>query len=177
MTSIMIRPGLVLVLVDLQRWIVDMALAPITGSQVAAASERLRAAFTAAGAPVVLVRYLRVDGADGGAAAARNLFVPQVAPRAHDHVVTKHGLDAFEATDLAGHLQGIGADTVVVAGIATEHGVEATIDGAIKAGFDVVVVADATAGGSAERHTAALARAVEAGATPCFVDEVLAPSP
>ncbi|MDN5932343.1 MAG: cysteine hydrolase [Pseudonocardia sp.] len=173
----MIRPGLVLVLVDLQRWIVDMALAPITGSQVAAASERLRAAFTAAGAPVVLVRYLRGDGADGGAAAAPNLFVPQVAPRAHDHVVTKHGLDAFEATDLAGHLQGIGADTVVVAGIATEHGVGATIEGAIKAGFDVVVVADATAGGSAERHTVALARAVEAGARACFVDEVLAPTP
>lgn len=173
MPGITPSPKTALVLVDLQHWIVEMALAPISGRAVADAAARLRDGFAAAGAPVVLVRYLRSDGGDGGAAAAPNQFVPQVAARADEHTVTKSGLDAFEGTDLDRHLRTLGVDTVVLAGISTAHGVGATAATAVRSGYVVAVVADATASVSDQEHTYALDRVAAAGAKVCAVADLV----
>ncbi|MFJ5925410.1 cysteine hydrolase family protein [Kitasatospora sp. NPDC092948] len=148
-----------LVLIDLQHWIVGMPWAPTGGSAVVAACAALRESFAAADPEsVVLVRYLRADGRDGGAGAPANQLVPALAPRPGEHLVTKHGLDAFEGTDLHARLQGLGVTRVVVAGLSTAHGVAATAARAVALGYETVVAEDATASQSAAEHRHALAR-------------------
>ncbi|MEU3840455.1 cysteine hydrolase [Streptomyces sp. NPDC028635] len=161
----MTRARTALVLIDLQRWIVDMPWQPISGDAVADACGRLREhAADTGSSTVVLVRYVRADGADGGVGAAPNQLVPACAPRAGDHVVTKNGLDAFEGTDLDGILRREGVTEVVVAGLSTAHGVAATAATAVRLGYDVVVVSDATASVSEAQHREALDRLAASGA-------------
>lgn len=153
-----------LVLVDLQHWIVDMPWAPTTGTDVVEACARLRESFAAADPQsVVLVRYLRADGRDGGAAAPANHIVPALAPRPAEHLLTKNGLDAFEGTDLHEHLRGLGITRLVIAGLSTAHGVAATATRAVALGYQVVVASDATASVSLAEHTSALHRLGELG--------------
>ncbi|BFU47851.1 cysteine hydrolase family protein [Krasilnikovia sp. MM14-A1004] len=146
-----------LIVVDLQHWIVDMGLAPISGKDVVEKSVVVRDAFRAAGSPVILVRYLREDGLDGGATAPANQIVDALDPQLAEHVVTKHGLDAFAGTDLQRLLTRLGVRGVVVTGISTAHGVAATARTAVLLGLDVVVVPDATASVTATEHAATLA--------------------
>lgn len=146
-----------LVLVDLQQWIVSLDLAPLSGGEVAEHGAALRRRFREAGRPTVLVRYLRLDGSDGGADGPAASFVAELAPQPEDHVVTKYGLDAFEGTDLDEHLRQAGVDTVVIAGIATAHGVAATARGALARGYTAIVVTGATTSLSAAEHTRAIA--------------------
>ncbi|MFF9082930.1 cysteine hydrolase family protein [Streptomyces rubiginosohelvolus] len=161
----MTRAHTALVLVDLQRWIVDRPWQPVSGAAVADACGRLRDHFAAAdSAAVVLVRYVRADGADGGLAAAPNQFVPACAARAGEHVVTKHGLDAFEGTDLHDHLRQTGVTKLVLAGLTTAHGVASTAATALRLGYEVTVVSDATASESDAQHREALDRLTALGA-------------
>lgn len=162
-----------LVRVDLQRWIVDTEWEPAGGEEVVAACGRLREHFTT----VVLVRYVRADGADGGISADANRLVPGAGPRAGDHVVTKHGLDAFEGTELAGVLRRERITEVVVAGLSTAHGVAATATTALRLGHGVVVVEDATASPDTARHREALDRLTALGARTARVAELTAPRP
>ena len=148
------RSHTALVLVDLQRWIVELPLGPRGGPAVVEACERLRTALSAAEAEVVLVRYARADGRDGGPAAPATQLMLPILPG--DHVVTKYGQDAFEGTDLHRHLTRQGVTTVVIAGIATAHGVAATARTAATLGYRTLVVEDATASSSAAEHRAAL---------------------
>ena len=163
----------VLVLVDLQQWIVEMALAPIGGPEVVEQCVRLRAAFDDAVAPVVLVRYLREDGRDGGPTAAPNQFVAPLQPGQGEHVVTKNGLDAFQGTRLVAHLRDLGASSLVIAGISTAHGVGATATTAVALGYEVTVVSDATSSSSTEEHLAALDTLSAAGVKIATVDQLL----
>ncbi|CAL9559211.1 hypothetical protein SUDANB176_04608 [Streptomyces sp. enrichment culture] len=164
-----------LVLIDLQQWIVDMPWRPVGGDVVAAACARLRAHCTDTGSSTaVLVRYVRADGADGGVDAAPNRLVPGCAPRAGDHLVTKHGLDAFEGTGLHGILRREGVTEVVVAGLSTAHGVASTAETALRLGHDVAVVGDATASVDDAQHHEALDRLTALGARTVRVAELLA---
>lgn len=151
-----------------------MPWAPIAGSEVVDACVRLREGFAKAEAPTVFVRYLRADGGDGGPAAQPNQFVPEIEPGPGEHLVTKNGLDAFESTDLADHLRGLGVTTVVIAGLSTAHGVAATAATAVASGYDVVVASDATASVSGAEHTGALDQLAGLGVTVCSVEDVLA---
>ncbi|MFG2947432.1 cysteine hydrolase family protein [Streptomyces adustus] len=161
----MTRARTALVLVDLQRWIVDMPWQPIGGEAVTEACARLREHFADTGSStVVLVRYVRADGADGGVGAAANLLVPGLEPRDGEQLVTKHGLDAFEGTDLHDRLRGAGVTDVVIAGLSTAHGVAATAATAVRLGYGVVVVSDATASVDEAQHREALDRLTALGA-------------
>ncbi|MBN0044349.1 cysteine hydrolase [Streptomyces actuosus] len=170
----MTRAHTALVLIDLQRWIVDMPWQPVDGATVADACGRLREHFAHdTDATVVLVRYVREDGADGGAGAAPNQLVPACAPHPGDHLVTKHGLDAFEGTSLQELLRGEGVTSVVVAGLSTAHGVAATAATAVRLGYDTAVVTDATASQSQAQHQEALDRLVALGARPVLVADLV----
>ncbi|MFS4092715.1 cysteine hydrolase family protein [Streptomyces sp. AF1A] len=171
----MTRARTALVLIDLQRWIVDMAWQPIGGDAVVDACARLRDHFAhTRSETVVLVRYARADGADGGIGAAPNQLVPACAPRPGDHVVTKHGLDAFEDTELHDVLRRAEVTEVVVAGLSTAHGVASTAATAVRLGYGVVVVSDATASVSEAEHRAALDRLTALGARTAAVADLLA---
>jgi nicotinamidase-related amidase len=72
--------------------------------------------------------------------------------------VTKRHWGAFHGTDLDLLLRRRGVRTIVLAGIATNIGVESTARSAHEHGYDLVVVEDATTGNSAEMHAFAFER-------------------
>jgi nicotinamidase-related amidase len=72
-------------------------------------------------------------------------LVARVAPRDGEPVVLKEAYSAFQGTDLAERLRGLGVKRVAVAGAATEMCVFQTAMDAQQAGLEVVVRADASA--------------------------------
>ncbi|KJS59750.1 cysteine hydrolase family protein [Streptomyces rubellomurinus] len=176
MTTTAFPSGTALVLVDLQHWIVSRPVAPHSGAAVVRAAARLKAAFEAAGRPVVLVRHARLDGSDGGPDSHVNRFAAEVAARPGNEVVTKYTISAFAGTDLDALLRRLGATALVVAGIATEYGVGETVRGAVSLGHPVTVVEDAVSALSAPAHTAALAALRGLGVTVTSTDELIGPA-
>ncbi|WP_030244707.1 cysteine hydrolase family protein [Streptomyces sp. NRRL S-350] len=173
-TPAALAPGTALVLVDLQHWIVNRPSAPLTGAAVVRSAARLKDAFESAGLPVVLVRYARTDGSDGGPDSAFNRFAPDVAARPGNEVVTKYGIDAFDGTDLADRLRRLGATALVVAGITTEYGVGESVRTAVTLGYPTTVVEDAVTALAAPAHTAALQAFRDLGVTVTDTDALLA---
>ena len=153
-----------LVLVDLQRGVVRLPVAPHTADEVLANADRLAAAFREAGATVILVRVsFSPDGADALKAetdepSRRTEFPPgwdeivDGLREPGDLVVTKRQWGAFHGTDLDLHLRRRGIDTVVLGGIATNMGVESTARDAYECGYEQVFVEDACASFSEEMH-------------------------
>jgi nicotinamidase-related amidase len=160
-----------LILIDLQHRILGMhAWEPRTASAVVAACARLREGFT----DVVLVRHLPADGPDGGPQAPADQLHERVAPGPDDLLVVKHGLDAFEGTDLGARLGALGITDVVIAGLSTAHGVAATARTALASGYRVTLVSDATTTVSAAEQDRVLGLFAQAGAEVRTTEEVLA---
>lgn len=166
MASLELDPGsIALVLIDLQRGIAAMPTAPYTGHDVVAEAAELARRFRQRGALVVLVH---VDpGVDGKLMPSpqtdvprpsrsfspdRSEFVPELTPEDHDVVVTKHQPSAFYATDLEVQLARRGIRTIVLGGVATNIGVEATAREAYERGYEQVFVEDAMTARDAELH-------------------------
>ncbi|WP_067650637.1 cysteine hydrolase [Nocardia harenae] len=63
-----------------------------------------------------------------------------------------HGMAPFTGTDLDATLRGLRADTVVLAGVSTNIALPGAATEAIAHGYDVILVEDCTAGGTAETH-------------------------
>ena len=159
-------PTTALILIDLQNGIVGYPLAPYAGEAVVAQGKQLARRFRAAGAPVVLVNV--AFSADFGDALRSPVDQPPQAPpggfpegwsylvdglaEPHDLRVTKRQWGAFYGTELDLQLRRRGVTTVVVAGIATNMGVESTARAAHEHGYAVVLVEDATTSLSTEMH-------------------------
>lgn len=161
-----------LILIDLQNGIVAMPTEPLAGTVVLARGKELAQRFRAAGAPVVLVNVafspdfgdaLRtpVDQppqlppgglSEGWSTLAEGLAEPS------DIRITKRQWGAFYGTELDLQLRRRGVTTVVIAGIATNIGVESTARAAHEHGYAVVLAEDATTGRSAEMHAFAFQR-------------------
>ncbi|MFI2200879.1 cysteine hydrolase family protein [Streptomyces sp. NPDC020192] len=160
-----------LILVDLQHWILGMhPWEPTPAPALVDACARLRTGFT----DVVLVRHLHADGSGGGPEAPANQLHELIAPGPDDLLVVKHGLDAFEGTDLDARLAALGITDVVIAGLSTAHGVAATARTALASGYRVTLVSDATATVSAAEQDRVLGRFARAGAAVRTTEEVLA---
>jgi nicotinamidase-related amidase len=155
-----------LVLIDLQKGIVAMPVAPRSGAEVVAASVRLVAALRDAGALMVFVRVATSpDGGDAlnpatdqppAAPASRPPdwadLVPELGVQPGDVVITKRQWGAFYGTELDLQLRRRNIRTIVLAGIATHIGVESTARDAYERGYHQVFVEDAMASPSAEAH-------------------------
>ena len=160
-----------LVLIDLQNGIVGMKLAPRSGDQVVIGASRLAARFRAAGGLVVLVRVAFADDfADApGQAVDQPLSLPPggIPPgwstlvdglRAPgDIVITKRHWGAFHGTELDLQLRRRGIGSIVLAGIATNFGVESTARSAWEHGYAVILAEDICTSPSAELHDMAVA--------------------
>ncbi|HEX9160387.1 MAG TPA: hydrolase [Thermoanaerobaculia bacterium] len=159
-------PSTALVLIDLQRGIVQRQTAPYPASEVVTRAARLAQRFREHGAPVVLVHVTysadgsdrlkqRVDSPQPVPAQVPPDFgeiVPELKQQASDIVITKRQWGAFYGTDLDLQLRRRGVDTIVIGGIATNFGVESTARAAWEHAYQVVFIEDAMAGLSAEAH-------------------------
>ena len=160
-----------LVVIDLQRGIAAMPTVPHSNDDVPARSAQLADAFRAKQALVVLVR---VDPGPGGILFPRPItdvqrpplggspdfaeIVPEMGPKPGDVIVTKHHPCAFNGTDLDIQLRRRGIQTIVLCGIATNVGVEATARIGFEYGYNLVFADDAMAARDAELHTASVSK-------------------
>ena len=151
-------PNTAVIIVDLQKGIVGLPSIPAIGDVIGCAY-KLADAFRARGLPVVLVN---VAGSAPGRterphqAAARpegwTDFIPELDRQPSDLVVTKRSWGAFASTDLEARLKALGVTQVVIAGVATGTGVEATARQAYEQGFNVTLATDAMTDMRPEAH-------------------------
>ncbi|HEX4575396.1 MAG TPA: hydrolase [Gemmatimonadales bacterium] len=154
-----------LVLIDLQRAILERPVAPNTAKDVLARAVRLAASFRARAAAVALVRVSYSSAGTDVLGQRRDLPAPamarergwdELAPELgrdeRDILITKHQWGAFYGTALDLQLRRREVRTIVLGGIATNFGVESTARDAFERNYELVFVEDAMAGLTAEAH-------------------------
>jgi nicotinamidase-related amidase len=155
-----------LVITDLHKGALSMPFAPYPAGDILDRACALARRFRAAGAPVFIANmdwgaefgdrtwpsvdrpiHPPADGFPSGwSDPAEGLTEPG------DILVTKHQWDAFHGTDLDVHLRRRGVRTIVLAGVATNFGVEGAARAGRDHGYEVVVVEDASTSITAEMH-------------------------
>ena len=144
-----------LVLIDLEHGIVGRDLAPYKGADVVKQCARLADAVRKAGGTVVYVHVLLHEilnlpadkpsmppGAPPPPASASEI-VPEAGVTAQDVIVVKRQRGAFYGTDLDQQLRRRAISTIIMAGIATNVGVESTARVAFDMGYHLVFAEDA----------------------------------
>jgi nicotinamidase-related amidase len=153
-----------LVVIDLQKGIVGRALEPHTSTEVVTRSVQVARALRAQGGLVVWVRVaigeilslpvdapMRDPNAPPPPAEASEL-VAELERQPEDVVITKRQWGAFYGTELEQMLRRHGVRTILMAGIATNMGVESTARAAFDQGYELVFVEDAMATMKTEMH-------------------------
>ena len=173
-------PVTALIVVDLQRGLMDATFIHPIGDIVTRA-QSLVAAFRRHRLPIALVN---VDGtAPGRTERARQVqpfpggwtdLLPELGRQPDDIAVTKRTWGAFASTDLEHQLKRRGVTQVVISGVATGTGVEATARQAYEAGFNVTLAVDAMTDARPGAHDYSIAhvfpRLGETGATQAIID-------
>jgi nicotinamidase-related amidase len=152
-------PNTALIVIDLQKGIVHGNFIHPIG-EIVERTRQLIDVFRAKKLPVVLVNVAgRAPGrteqgprrnpsfADGWTD-----FLPELNRQPGDIVVTKRSWGAFATTDLERQLKARGVTQVVVTGVATSAGVEATARQAYEQGFNVSLALDAMTDVREEAH-------------------------
>lgn len=132
-----------LLVVDVQRAVVDWSDPASEGEKVLANIRQLLSKARAAGAPVVYVQH---DGEEDGRLAVGKQgweIHPSVAPETGEHVVRKRASDSFYETTLREDLEARGIGHLVVVGCRTQYCVDTTCRSATTHGFDVTLASDA----------------------------------
>jgi nicotinamidase-related amidase len=156
-------PKTAIVVIDLQKGIVALPTVHPT-ADVISRSRSLADAFRARRLPVVLVNV--AGGAPGRTEQPRHAgpfpdgwtdLVPELNRQPGDIAVTKWTWGAFSSTDLERQLKARGVTQVVITGVATGTGVEATARQAYEAGFNITLAIDAMTDMRAEAHAYSIA--------------------
>jgi len=152
-------PLTALIVIDLQKGIAGFPTAhPL--SEVIARTRELIDAFRSRNLPVVLVNVAgrpqgrTEQGPRNGHALASGWteLLPELGQQPSDMLVTKRSWGAFATTDLEARLKGRGVTQVVIAGVSTSVGVEATARQAYEQGFHVTLALDAMTDVREEAH-------------------------
>ncbi len=174
-------PKTALIVVDLQKGIINSPFVhPIAA--VIENNQALLNVFRQHDLPVVLLNV--TGGAPGRTEQPRRQpstlpegfadLIPELDRQSSDIVVTKQTWGAFASTDLEAQLKAKGVTQVVITGVATGTGVEATARQAYEAGFNVTLVLDAMTDARPEAHEYSLAsvfpRLGETGSTQDILD-------
>lgn len=156
-----------LVVVDLQQGILRLPFAPYSADAVLSNGAQLAKVFRKSAAPVALTRVAWAD--DFADALTQSVDRPLPMPPGglptdwadladdlevglRDIVITKRQWNAFHGTELDLQLRRRGIKTLVLAGVATNMGVESTARAAYELGYQLVFVEDAISSVSAEMH-------------------------
>ena len=159
-----------LVLIDLQKGIIGREFSPYSGEQVVKIAKGLADQFRQVEAPVVLVNVgFSSDFKDAlrqevdqpfptppGGLPGNFMELADGLAMPGDIRITKRQWGAFHGTELDLQLRRRGVQTIVLAGIATNMGVESTARQAWEHGYNLFIAEDATAGLSAELHNFAV---------------------
>jgi nicotinamidase-related amidase len=149
MTVTMLDAQTALIIVDLQKGLMGFPFLHPVGA-VLSNARLLADRFRALRLPVVLVNV--AGSAPGRTERARpeqnwpegwTDVVPEIGQRPGDITVTKRTWGAFTRTDLEARLRELGVTQVIIAGVATGTGVEATARQAYELGFNVTLAVDA----------------------------------
>jgi nicotinamidase-related amidase len=152
-------PITALIVIDLQKGMVDYpVIHPL--SEIVDRSRELIDAFRAESLPVVLVNVAgRAPGRTEQGLRSTQTFtegwtelLPELEQQSSDITVTKRSWGAFATTDLEARLRAKGVTQVVVTGVATSAGVEATARQAYEQGFHVTLALDAMTDVRKEAH-------------------------
>jgi nicotinamidase-related amidase len=157
-----------MVLIDLQHGITALDVAPHSSATVVANCARLAGAYRAQGAAIVYVRVALGEMVAHETDTARSHapsfppnaceIVPEAGMQPGDALVTKRQWGAFYASELDQILRRRGIKTVMMAGIATNIGVESTARAAFDQGYDLVFAEDAMSTFSAEMQEFAVTK-------------------
>jgi nicotinamidase-related amidase len=153
-------PRTALIVIDLQKGIVDGHFIHPIG-EIIDRTRSLLDVFRAKKLPVVLVNVAgRPPGRTEQGPRANITFaegwtdlLPELNPQPDDIVVTKRSWGAFATTDLEQQLKARGVTQVVITGVVTSGGVEATARQAYEQGFNVTLAIDAMTDLREEAHT------------------------
>lgn len=154
-----------LVMIDLQKGITALPVAPHPSVDVVARAAELAAGFRARGGTVIWVTVGWSD--DAGDLLRLPVDKPMAVgaqrpddwsdlvdglARPGDLHIRKHQWGAFQGTDLDLQLRRRGLDTVVLGGIATNFGVESTARQAWELGYALIVAEDACSSVGPDLH-------------------------
>ncbi len=141
-----VAKGAALVVVDVQRGLDDPSWGRRNNPQAEENISSLLSFWRRSGLPVFHVRHLSSEVGSPLAPGQSGSEIKDAGrPLEGEPVIEKNVNSAFIGTDLETRLRGSGIDTVVVAGLTTDHCVSTTARMAGNLGFDTYVVSDATA--------------------------------
>jgi nicotinamidase-related amidase len=178
-----------LVLIDFQKGVLAMPLAPRGPSEIVANAAAIATALVRAGGTLVLVHVAfsenmidrlgqPVDAPmalpPGGLPPDWAEFAPGIADLPADVVIVKRQWGAFHGTELDLQLRRRGIATVILAGVATNFGVESTAREAWQNNYAVIVAEDACASVSAEHHAFSIGKILPRVARVRSTAEILA---
>jgi nicotinamidase-related amidase len=137
MTTLENRPNTALLIVDVQKGVVEGASErDAVVANVGSLVEKARQAQV----PVVWVQHSDENLARGSDAWQ---IVPELTPDDTEPLVEKSYGDSFEETTLETVLSGLGVGRLVVAGAQTDECIRSTLHGAFVRGYDATLVSDA----------------------------------
>ncbi|MDX6206870.1 MAG: hypothetical protein QOE76_589 [Frankiales bacterium] len=141
MTTLSDRPNTALMVIDVQKGVVDEALLrdAVVG-RIGTLVDKARAEDV----PIVWVQHSDEELSIGSEPWE---YVPELVRRDSEPLVHKSFGDAFEDTDLEEVLAKAGIGRLVVAGAETDACIRSTIHGAFARGYDVTLVGDAHTAG------------------------------
>ena len=139
-------PAPCLLLIDVQQGFDDPSLGSRNNPEAEANIARLLSAWREFGHPIVHVQHRSSDPASALRPGQPGVdFKPEALPRSGEPVYAKSVNSAFIGTTLEGDLRSRGLDTLVIAGLTTDHCVSTTTRMAGNLGFRVWLVDDACA--------------------------------
>ncbi len=165
------KPSTVLVVIDLQKGIVEVPSEPHSSGVVVANAAKLAQSFRKNLMPIFLVRVTPsgdekdrlkpiADQAPTNVQRPENWaeIVPELGPEPGDFVITKRQWGAFHGTELDLQLRRRSIATLVLCGISTNLGVESTARFAFEYGYQQIFVEDATSARSENEHSHTMTR-------------------
>ncbi|MEK2479477.1 isochorismatase family protein [Streptomyces noursei] len=137
MTTLANRPNTALLVVDVQKGVVEgVHQRDVVVANVASLVERARRE----GVPVVWVQHSDEELTRGSDSWR---IVPELTPEDAEPLVEKRYGDSFEDTTLEIVLSGLGVGRLVVVGAETDACIRSTLHGAFARGYDATLVSDA----------------------------------